>query len=117
MKFFYFKRNTGDILFASKVDITNDDTGESLFDKLAESGASLITEALDKIEQGDVFEIENYLDQIPARRVVLKDATKGFEFAVRLDLSDSEVQVALAGGQLRFLKRQLKEMGVETHEQ
>ena len=70
----------------------------------------------DKIEQGDVFEIENYLDQIPGRRVVVKDATKGFDFAVKLDLSDSEVEVALAGGQLRFLKRQLKEMGVETKE-
>lgn len=46
--------DTGDILFASEVDITNDDTGESLFDKLAKSGASLITEALDKIEQGDI---------------------------------------------------------------
>ncbi len=70
----------------------------------------------DKIEQGDVFEIKNYLDQIPTRRVVVKDATKGFDFAVKLDLSDSEVEVALAGGQLRFLKRQLKEMGVETKE-
>ena len=69
----------------------------------------------DRIEQGDTFEIENYLDQLPTRRVVIKDATKGFDFAVRLDLSDAEVQVALAGGQLRYLKRQLAEMGVKTN--
>ena len=69
----------------------------------------------DRIEQGDTFEIENYLDQLPTRRVVIKDATKGFDFAVRLDLSDAEVEVALAGGQLRYLKRQLAEMGVKTN--
>ena len=69
----------------------------------------------DRIEQGDTFEIENYLDQLPTRRVVIKDSTKGFDFAVRLDLSDAEVQVALAGGQLRYLKRQLAEMGVKTN--
>ena len=69
----------------------------------------------DRIEQGDTFEIENYLDQLPTRRVVIKDTTKGFDFAVRLDLSDAEVQVALAGGQLRYLKRQLAEMGVKTN--
>lgn len=50
--------DTGDILYTSLVDITNEDTGESLFDKLAESGASLITEALDRIEAGDITPIK-----------------------------------------------------------
>ena len=70
----------------------------------------------DRIEQGDTLEIENYLDQIPARRVRVRNATKGYEFTVKLDLSDTEVEVALAGGQLRYLKKQLKEMGVETND-
>ena len=40
--------------------------------------------------------------------------TKDFEFFVKLDLSETEVEAALAGGQLRFLKKQLKGMGVRV---
>jgi aconitate hydratase len=64
--------------------------------------------AYDRIEQGDELRIENLLDQIPTRRVVVRDITKGFDFTVKLDLSDNEVEVVLAGGQLRFLKKQLE---------
>lgn len=46
--------DTGDILFQKKVPITEEETGESLFDKLAEAGAALIVEALEKIEKGEV---------------------------------------------------------------
>ena len=64
--------------------------------------------AYDRIEQGEELRIENLLDQIPTRRVVVRDVTKGFDFTVKLDLSDNEVEVVLAGGQLRFLKKQLE---------
>ncbi|MBR7075270.1 MAG: aconitate hydratase [Oscillospiraceae bacterium] len=63
--------------------------------------------AYDSIDQGDELRIENLLDQIPTRRVVVKDVTKHFEFTVKLDLTDNEIEVVLAGGQLRFLKKQL----------
>lgn len=46
--------DTGDILFQKKVPITKEETGESLFDKLAEAGAELIVEALAKIQKGEV---------------------------------------------------------------
>ena len=46
--------DTGDILFAKEVDILDTDTGESLFDKLADTGAALIVDALDNIEKGNV---------------------------------------------------------------
>lgn len=46
--------DTGDILFQKKVPITKEETGASLFDKLAEAGAALIVEALVKIEKGEV---------------------------------------------------------------
>lgn len=46
--------DTGDILFQKKVPITEEETGETLFDKLAEAGAQLIVEALAKIEIGEV---------------------------------------------------------------
>lgn len=50
--------DTGDILFQKKVPITPEDTGESLFDKLAEAGRALIVEALEKIEKGDVHPVK-----------------------------------------------------------
>ena len=46
--------DTGDILFQKKVTITQEETGESLFDKLAAVGAELIVEALPRIEKGEV---------------------------------------------------------------
>ena len=62
----------------------------------------------DRIELLDELEIDNLLDQIPGREVYVKDVTKGFEFKVKLDLSDNEVEVVLSGGQLRYLKNQLE---------
>ena len=62
----------------------------------------------DRIDLLDELEIDNLLDQIPGREVYVKDVTKGFEFKVKLDLSDNEVDVVLSGGQLRYLKNQLE---------
>ncbi len=50
--------DTGDILYVKEVDITKDETGESLFDKLEECGRELIVEALDRIEKGDVCPVK-----------------------------------------------------------
>ncbi|MCR5791303.1 MAG: methionyl-tRNA formyltransferase [Lachnospiraceae bacterium] len=46
--------DTGDILTKKEVPIRPDETGESLFDVLAEAGASLIVKTLDQIEAGTV---------------------------------------------------------------
>lgn len=61
----------------------------------------------DRIDQEDEIEFENLLDQIPTRKVTVKDKTKDFSFEVTLDLSDNEVEVVLSGGQLSYLKEQL----------
>ena len=58
----------------------------------------------DGIEQGDELEVDGLLDQIPTRRVTVRDVTRKFEFETTLDLTDSEVDIVLAGGQLRHLK-------------
>ncbi len=63
----------------------------------------------DKIDLFDELSIENLLEQIPTRKVVVKDVTKDFSFEVNLDLTDNEVEVVLCGGQLRYLKKQLAE--------
>ena len=71
----------------------------------------------EKLEMGDVLEINHFLDQIPTREVTVTDKTKGFDFTVKLELTDSEMEVVLAGGQLRKLKNQLIEEGVISEEQ
>ena len=63
----------------------------------------------DKIDQGDLLRIENLLEQIKTRRVLVKNMTKHITVYATLDLTDSEIQDILAGGQLRFLKQQLAE--------
>ena len=63
----------------------------------------------EKIDLFDELAIENLLEQIPTRKVVVKDITKNFSFEVNLDLTDNEVEVVLCGGQLRYLKKQLAE--------
>lgn len=46
--------DTGDMLLKAEVDIDPKETGESLHDKLMETGAKLIVEALPKIERGEL---------------------------------------------------------------
>ncbi len=46
--------DTGDILLTKEVDIAPDETGGSLFEKLSAEGASLIVDALKKIEEGSI---------------------------------------------------------------
>lgn len=62
----------------------------------------------EKIDQGDELVIHNLPARIPAKRAEVINMTKGFSFMVRLDLSESEMQIVLGGGRLRFLKKQIK---------
>ncbi|MGN0775753.1 MAG: aconitate hydratase [Candidatus Ventricola sp.] len=66
--------------------------------------------AYDSIDQMDELEISNLTGQIPTRHVTVHNNTKHFSFTVSLDLTDNEIDVVLAGGQLRYLKNQLKAM-------
>ena len=67
--------------------------------------------AYDNIDEGDELEIVHLLEQLPTHRVLVCDLTKHFEFYVTLDLTDSELDIVLAGGQLRMLKKQLGQEG------
>ena len=62
-----------------------------------------------RMDQMDELEFPCLLEQLPTRRVQGFNRTKGFSFQVVLDLTDSELEVVLAGGQLRYLKKQLEE--------
>lgn len=65
----------------------------------------------DRIDADDLLEIEDMPAQVASRRVTVRDATKGFEFAARLDATDAEMRTVLAGGMLRRLKRWVAEHG------
>lgn len=45
--------DTGDIVSVREVEITDEETGGSLFDKLAKEGAALLVETLPKVESGE----------------------------------------------------------------
>ncbi|MCD8371664.1 MAG: aconitate hydratase [Clostridiales bacterium] len=62
----------------------------------------------DRLEQGDELEIVNLPEQMRTKQVEVRDITKDVTFPVRLELSDSELEVILCGGQLRYLKKQLE---------
>lgn len=66
----------------------------------------------DKVDQMDELEIENFLEQLKTRKVLVKNKTKGISFEAILDVTDSELEVVLCGGQLRYLKEELKKSGV-----
>jgi len=61
----------------------------------------------DNLEQGDVLEITNCEEQIRNKKVKVYNKTKGTYFIALLELSDDEVEVFLAGGQLRYIKKQM----------
>ncbi len=59
----------------------------------------------DKISQGDVLELSNIPRTLKSKaKIIVKDKTKNFEFEVKHELSDRQVDIALAGGMLSMLK-------------
>lgn len=50
--------DTGDMLFKAVVEIADDDTADTLYDKLSVCGGSLTVEALDRIEEGDIHPVK-----------------------------------------------------------
>ncbi|MBR0247419.1 MAG: aconitate hydratase, partial [Synergistaceae bacterium] len=68
----------------------------------------------ERLEQGDTLEIAGFPEQLKAGRVKVVDKDKGFEFWTKPDMTDSEVEISLDGGQLRHLRKQLEEMGIIT---
>lgn len=55
--------DTGDILSMVRVDIAPDDTGDSLFEKLMQAGAGLITETISRLEAGEIHKKAQEEDQ------------------------------------------------------
>ncbi len=61
----------------------------------------------DKVELSDELCIENLHDQFKGKRLTVKNITKGTSFDALAELSEDEIDIVLAGGQLPFLKKKV----------
>lgn len=84
--------DTGDMLFKSVVEIADDETADTLYDKLSRSGASLIVEALDRIEKGDIHPIKQ--DELNATYAKMLDKSLG---RLNFNKSASEIERLIRG--------------------
>ena len=67
----------------------------------------------DNLEQGDNLCIEDAINQIKTMRVRVLNKTKNTFFNTIVDLTDREVEIIIAGGQLRFVQEKNKANNVE----
>ena len=65
--------------------------------------------AYEGIELDDTLHIDGLREQMKKKEIQVKDLTKGTEFTVKLELTDQEVEILLAGGKLRYYKARLAE--------
>ena len=65
--------------------------------------------AYDGIDLDDTFRIDGLREQMKQKEIRVKDLTKGTSFTVKLELTDQEVEILLAGGKLRYYKARLAE--------
>lgn len=68
--------DTGDILTTKEVTISDEDTGESLFDKLAIAGAKLLIETLPEIERGTITPVKQDEEKATHVRMLTKEMGK-----------------------------------------
>lgn len=64
----------------------------------------------DLIELADELEILNLIDGLKNKKIEIFNKTKNIKFNVKLELIDSEIEILLCGGQLSYIKSQLKEL-------
>ena len=62
----------------------------------------------DRISQDDELKILNFPEQLQTRHIRVTNLTKGFDFETISDLTDREVEILIAGGQLRLVQEKNK---------
>lgn len=68
--------DTGDMLFTKEVEISDDDTADSLYDKLSVCGGKITVEALTKIEAGDIHPVKQDNDKATYAKILDKSLGK-----------------------------------------
>ena len=62
----------------------------------------------EKIRQGDKLVIENAVEQVKSGRdIVVKNVTGGYEVFMKLEVSELQRQMLIAGGRINQIKRSL----------
>ncbi len=61
-------------------------------------------EDYEKIDSGDEILIENVIEQIKRRKILIRNVTQNTDIEAVMDLSDRQVKVLIAGGQLAYVK-------------
>ena len=62
----------------------------------------------EKISQGDVLEISGLPAQVKSRRVVVRNVTRGVDIPAKLEVSDREAAILLAGGKLTYVRDKVR---------
>lgn len=122
--------DTGDMLMKAEVAIDPQETGDSLHDKLAQTGARLIVEALPKIERGELIpEKQNDEDSCYAKmlnksmsKIDWQRSAKELDCLIRGLISWPGASTVYRGRNLKIWKEEvvaeeeLRQMGVEPSE-
>lgn len=62
----------------------------------------------DKIGQGDLLEAENLREQVKNRRIIIHNRTRNVDVPAKLELSDREATIILAGGKLTYVRDKIR---------
>jgi len=65
-------------------------------------------EDYNKIDLGDDVQIDNFVESLKNKQVKFVNKSKETEFYAKLDVSDAELDILLCGGQLSYIKSQIK---------
>lgn len=66
-------------------------------------------EDYEDIDMGDVLKIENAVEQVRSgKNIIVKNLTKGKSFEVRLEVSDRNREILIAGGMINYVKSKNK---------
>jgi len=66
-------------------------------------------EDYEDIDMGDVLKIENTVEQVRSgKNIIVKNLTKGKSFEVRLEVSDRNREILIAGGMINYVKSKNK---------
>ena len=84
--------DTGDIISSQEVEITEEETGGSLFDKLAVTGAQLIIKTLEDIEKGNVTKVPQDNDKSTYAKMLTKEMGK-----INFNKSAKEINCLIRG--------------------
>ena len=78
--------DTGDILLTEEIELTGEETGESLFDDLSKMGGPLLIKTIEGLEKGEITPVKQNDEESTYAKMLTKDLGK-------IDFSKSAVEI------------------------